>query len=124
MTRPQPPEGFDPAASRERLEEARQRFRGLGPVNLLALEEYSKKKERHVFLTRQREDLLSAKTQLLEAIEKINLTASQMFRDTFEKVHEHFREVFKTLFEGGDCELRMTGEELRSTARGATKRFV
>jgi chromosome segregation protein len=105
------PEGFDPTASRERLEEARTRFRGLGPVNLLALEEYSKKKERHVFLTRQREDLISAKTQLLEAIEKINVTASQMFRDTFEKVHEHFREVFKTLFEGGDCELRMTGED-------------
>src|SRR5438046_5787984 len=52
------------------LEESRTRLRGLGPVNLLALEEYSRKKERFTFLTQQREDLHKAKAQLLEAIEK------------------------------------------------------
>ena len=84
---------------------------GLGTVNLLALEEYSKKKERWLFLTQQRQDLNSARAQLLEAIEKINVTASQLFSETFGKVQEHFREIFRTLFEGGDCELRMVGED-------------
>jgi len=80
-------------------------------VNLLALEDYSKKKERYQFLVQQRADLTGARTQLLLAIEKINVTASQLFRDTFGRVQEHFREIFKTLFDGGDAELRMMGED-------------
>ena len=109
---PQPaPQGFDEVRSSAELEEMRTRLRGLGTVNLLALEEYSKKKERWQFLTQQREDLNSARAQLLEAIQKINVTASQLFTETFGKVQEHFREIFRTLFEGGDCELRMVGED-------------
>jgi len=106
-----PPEGFDDGQARARLEELRARFRALGPVNLLAVDEYAKKKERWQFLTQQRTDLTSAKAQLLEAIEKINLTASEMFRETFAKVQVHFRDVFSTLFEGGDSELRMVGDD-------------
>jgi chromosome segregation protein len=105
------PEGVDPETAPQQLEEARTRLRGIGPVNLLALEEYSKKKERFTFLTQQREDLLQAKSQLLEAIAKINVTASQLFTETFGKVHSNFKDIFKTLFEGGDCELRMVGED-------------
>jgi chromosome segregation protein len=106
-----PAEGFDPEAATTQLEESRERFRGMGVVNLLALEEYTKKKERWEFLTKQREDLNSAKAQLLEAIEKINVTASTLFVETFEKVQVHFRDIFKTLFEGGDAELRTIGED-------------
>jgi chromosome segregation protein len=109
---PAPPaEDFEPEAARTRLEEMRTRFRALGPVNLLAVDEYAKKKERWQFLTQQRTDLTSARAQLLEAIAKINVTASEMFRDTFGRVQGHFRDVFTTLFEGGDCELRMVGED-------------
>ncbi len=109
---PQPlPEGFSLEDGPARLEDSRQTLRALGPVNLLALDEYGKKKERFTFLTQQREDVLQAKTQLLEAIEKINVTASQLFSETFEKVHVHFKDIFKTLFEGGDCELRLLGED-------------
>jgi chromosome segregation protein len=105
------PEGFEPGQAELDLGEARERLRTLGPVNLLALEEYQKKKERYDFLVQQRADLTSAKGQLLEAIEKINSTASQLFVDTFAKVQGHFRDVFKTLFEGGDAELRTIGED-------------
>ena len=72
---------------------------------------YQKRKERYQFLVQQRQDLLNAKAQLLEAIEKINVTASRLFVDTFAKVQEHFRDVFRTLFEGGDAELRAVGED-------------
>jgi chromosome segregation protein len=105
------PEGFDRAAAERQLEEARERFRSLGAVNLLALEEYAKKKERYQFLVQQRADVTSARVQLLEAIEKINVTASRLFVETFTQVQEHFRDVFRTLFEGGDAELRTTGED-------------
>jgi chromosome segregation protein len=109
---PEPaPEGFDPAQAERELGDAREKLGSLGPVNLLALEEYTKKKERYDFLVKQRADLTSAKSQLLEAIEKINTTASQLFVETFAKVQGHFRDVFKTLFEGGDAELRTIGED-------------
>ncbi len=94
-----------------RLDEARTKFRGLGPVNLLALEEYTRKKERHDFLTTQVADLQSARGQLLEAIEKINSTASQLFLDTFTEVQTHFTDTFSTLFVGGSAELRMVGDD-------------
>src|SRR5439155_14530763 len=105
------PEGFDPAEAGPRLEESRERFRSLGVVNLLALEEYTKKKERYTFLVQQRQDLLSAREQLLEAIDKINGTARELFVDTFARVQVHFRDVFMTLFEGGDAELRAIGDD-------------
>jgi chromosome segregation protein len=105
------PEDFDPARVEQELNEAREKLGSLGPVNLLALEEYTKKKERYDFLIQQRGDLTSAKAQLLEAIEKINTTASQLFVDTFATVQGHFRDVFRTLFEGGDAELRTVGED-------------
>jgi chromosome segregation protein len=106
-----PPEGFDAQEARARLEEMRAKFRALGPVNLLAVDEYAKKKERWKFLTQQRTDLSDARTQLLEAIEKINVTASRMFVETFAQVQDHFRDVFRTLFDGGDAELRMQSED-------------
>jgi chromosome segregation protein len=105
------PADFDLAEAQGRLDGLKDRFATLGPVNLLALEDYTKKKERHQFLVQQRGDLVQAKAQLLEAIEKINATASDLFRDTFEKVQGHFRDIFKTLFEGGDAELRTVGED-------------
>ncbi|TMQ68493.1 MAG: chromosome segregation protein SMC [Candidatus Eisenbacteria bacterium] len=105
------PDGFDPTAAAAELEDARARLQSLGPVNLLALDEYTKKKERHTFLVQQRADLTNAKAQLLEAIQKINTTASQLFVETFGKVQQHFRDVFRTLFEGGDAELRAVGED-------------
>jgi chromosome segregation protein len=111
---PEPlPEGetWNPEEAGRLLEDRRERYRSLGPVNLLALEEFNKKRERHTFLTTQRDDLLQAKAQLLEAVEKINTTASQLFVDTFADVEKNFQETFSTLFSGGECALRMVGDD-------------
>jgi chromosome segregation protein len=112
--KPEPlPEGqtWNPEEATERLEYCRERFGSLGPVNVLALDEYTSKKERHEFLTTQRDDLLEAKGQLLEAIEKINTTASELFEGTFDQVEKNFQETFRTLFEGGECALRRVGDD-------------
>jgi len=105
------PEGLTPGDATAKLEDARTRLKAIGPVNLLALDEYGRKKERFAFLTQQSQDILQAKAQLLEAIEKINVTASELFADTFQKVQQNFKDIFQTLFEGGDCELRLLGED-------------
>jgi chromosome segregation protein len=105
------PEGFDSGQAEQRVQALRQRIKGLGPVNLLALEEYEKKKERLDFMKSQRDDLLQAKVSLLEVIEKINQRASGLFLETFNSVQEKFQETFLTLFEGGAAELRLIGDD-------------
>jgi chromosome segregation protein len=98
-------------AKRERLRVAQEKLRGLGPVNALAVQDYEERRQRLSFLTGQRKDLDDARQQLLEAIEKINQTAAELFLKTFEMVSEHFRTVFTTLFEGGEAALMLTGDD-------------
>jgi chromosome segregation protein len=104
-----------PGASREererRLRDLGEKLRAIGPVNLLAVQDYDERRERLRFLTGQRKDLEDARQSLLEAIEKINATASELFLRTFSRVDEHFRTVFTTLFEGGEAALQLTGDD-------------
>ena len=92
---------------RTRLEEVRRRRANLGPVNMLAIEEYEREAERFDFLSRQRDDLVQAKRQLEEAIRTINATARQLFVETFEAVRQNLDVTFKTLFEGGHADIRL-----------------
>ena len=61
-------------------------------------------------MTQQRNDLVTSKSSLQEAIQKINRTTRKMFMDTFEKVHEEFRKYFRLLFNGGDARLFLIDE--------------
>jgi chromosome segregation protein len=106
-----PSDDFNPPEAEERLAIVREKLRNLGPVNLLALEEFEKKKERLDFIRSQRDDLIQAKSSLLEVIEKINERAASLFLQTYNSVQQKFRETFRTLFEGGDAELRLLGED-------------
>jgi len=80
----------------------------MGEVNLTAIREYDEVSERFEYLSGQRTDLDDAISQLAEAIERINQTTRQRFKDTFEQVNERFKEVFPRLFAGGRAELVMT----------------
>ena len=93
---------------REMLEKEKQKLESLGPVNLAAVDEHEEKKDRFDFLQSQKEDLVSAKRELEEAIAKINLRARRRFIDTFELVQGHFAETFKVLFEGGEANLSLS----------------
>ena len=84
----------------------------LGPVNVLAIEEHDETVKRFEFLTTQRADLNDAKNSLTQAIREIDTTARELFLTTFVKVREHFREIFMTLFGGGECDLRLENPEL------------
>ena len=93
------------------LERLRAKVAKLGAVNLLAVEDYKRCRERLEFLTTQRTDLVQARESLLEAIEKINVTASSLFVETFEKVRENFKKTFSTLFKGGEAEISLIGDD-------------
>jgi chromosome segregation protein len=89
----------------------REQLDALGPVNPLAIEEHEEETRRLHFLTTQRDDLNSAKGSLQQAIREIDTTARVLFLETFVKVRENFRNIFMTLFGGGECDLRLENPE-------------
>jgi chromosome segregation protein len=79
----------------------------IGPVNPLAVEEHAEESKRLEFLMAQRDDLVSARQSLIQAIREIDGTARTMFVETFTAIQANFSKVFQTLFGGGECELRL-----------------
>jgi len=82
----------------------------IGPVNLEAITEYDELEERYKFLTGQENDLLTAKEQILKAIQEINRTTQKLFAETFEQVKVNFHEMFTELFGGGKATLKLMDE--------------
>jgi chromosome segregation protein len=82
----------------------------IGPVNLEAITEYDELEQRHAFLTGQETDLLTAKEQILKAIQEINRTTQKLFAETFEQVKANFQEMFTELFGGGKASLKLMDE--------------
>lgn len=80
----------------------------MGTVNVNAIEEYEEVSERHKFLVEQRDDLLTATTQLEKIIKELDQKMIELFKVHFESINEHFKGTFKALFNGGDAELLLT----------------
>jgi chromosome segregation protein len=99
-------------ALREETEQLRNQLESLGPVNVLAIEEHDEAVKRLDFLTAQRTDLADGKQALQQAIKEIDATARELFYTTFNQVRENFRQIFLTLFGGGECDLRLENPEL------------
>jgi chromosome segregation protein len=94
----------------QQIEGLQKRLDEIGPVNLVAIEEYEETEQRYQFLTKQHDDLVSAKAQLLEVISRINTQTRQMFIETFEKIRENFRAMFVEVFGGGKADLVLVDE--------------
>ncbi len=94
-----------------RIAELRAKLEAMGPVNLVAIDEYKEHEERYAFLTAQEHDLVTSKQQLMDMIKKINQTTTELFSETFKKVNENFHEIFKKLFNGGGANLVLVNEE-------------
>jgi chromosome segregation protein len=80
----------------------------MGAVNLDAIQEFEELEQRHAFLDKQYQDLLTSKEELLSVIAKINTTTKQLFAETFEKIRVNFQEMFGELFGGGRANLVLT----------------
>jgi chromosome segregation protein len=99
----------------EWLRQENDRLRGaidaVGPVNALAVEEHAEETKRLEFLQTQRDDLVTARNSLQQAAREIDQTAKALFLDSFSKVRDNFRNVFQTLFGGGECDVRLANED-------------
>jgi chromosome segregation protein len=105
------PVEVDDETLRTEVEQLRSQLESLGVVNPLAIEEHEEETKRLDFLTSQRADLAEAKNSLALAIREIDNTARELFLATFTQVRENFRQIFMTLFGGGECDLRLENPE-------------
>ncbi len=116
------------AEMKEELHTLRESVKRLGPVNLVALDEFDEENDRYEFLTEQEEDLIQARDSLRETVAAVDLKARSLFLDTFQKVRKNFSEVFRTLFQEGEADLIMVDEanplesDLEIVARPGQKR--
>ncbi|MBV9573538.1 MAG: chromosome segregation protein SMC, partial [Acidobacteriales bacterium] len=91
--------------------EMRARLEGMGPVNMMALEEYQEAASRHTFLDTQRTDLLNSIENTQATIKEIDIFSRQKFEEAFSRINENFRTTFSKLFGGGHAFMRLTDEE-------------
>lgn len=87
------------------VRELKRKISSLGEINLGAIEEYERVKERYDFLSEQKNDLMEAKTTLYEVIKEMDDEMSKRFKTTFEEIRKHFIVVFGKLFGGGRADL-------------------
>jgi len=87
----------------------------LGPVNLAAIHELTSEKERKGYLDSQVEDLTSASNTLEDAIRRIDKETRDRLIATFNEVNKNFTDFFKVLFNGGQAQLELLGEEILDT---------
>jgi len=83
----------------------------LGDVNVGAIAEYERLSKRYDFLTTQQTDLEDASNNLLAVIEEMDNIMIDKFKETFIKISNEFKIVFKKLFKGGTGELRLTNPD-------------
>ncbi|MFX3635525.1 MAG: chromosome segregation protein SMC [Candidatus Pristimantibacillus sp.] len=95
----------DVVGTQNAVRDLKRQITALGDVNLGAIEEYDRVKERFEFLTEQKDDLVEAKTTLYEVIREMDDEMSKRFKTTFEAIRKHFVVVFAKLFGGGRADL-------------------
>jgi len=104
-------EGEELASEEETCRGLRQRLEQMGPVNMMALDEYKETAERHSFLDTQRKDLVESIENTQETIREIDQISRTKFDEAFARINENFGQVFARLFHGGQAFLRLTDEE-------------
>ena len=118
------PEGYEGAAAAETAPAAaartltpdemvadlRARIERMGPVNMMAIDQFDDLESRHTFLTAQRKDLVDAIASTNDAIRKIDKTTRERFQEAFRIINENFAGTFTTLFGGGKAGLVLLDE--------------
>jgi chromosome segregation protein len=89
----------------------KQKLESMGPVNMMALEEYKETEQRHQFLETQRKDLLDSIENTQATIKEIDEISRTKFDEAFVHINENFSATFARLFGGGQAFMRLTDEE-------------
>ena len=103
--------GEELAGEEETCQGLRQRLEQMGPVNMMALDEYSESSRRHGFLDTQRKDLIDSIANTQESIREIDQISRAKFDEALVEISANFARVFAELFQGGQAYLRVTDAE-------------
>ena len=95
----------------KRISELRNSIKDLGAVNVASIEEYVKAKERHEFMSAQRNDMEQAREKLLRVVQEMTLIMKKQFMEQFKLINENFSIVFKELFNGGRASLMLADQD-------------
>jgi|FLOH01.1.fsa_nt_gi chromosome segregation protein len=101
------PEGGVELEFRDELLALKRRMESLGSVNLDAVRDLEERQERENFLISERDDLVAAKTDLVQTLEELDIKCRERFVDTFAKVQVQFEHIFRRLFRGGMASLKL-----------------
>jgi chromosome segregation protein len=94
----------------EMVLDLRSKIDRMGPVNMMAIDQFDDLETRHVFLTTQRKDLIDSIAATSDAIKKIDKTTRERFTDAFTVINQNFEKTFETLFGGGRAGLVLLDE--------------
>jgi chromosome segregation protein len=97
-------------SAEDAITELRAKIERLGPVNMMAIEQFDELETRHAFLTTERKDLVESIQHTTEAIRRIDETTRQRFSDAFAAINQNFQLMFSTLFGGGRAGLTLLDE--------------
>ena len=100
-----------PLSPEDVIADLKKKIERLGPVNMMAIEQFDELETRHTFLTTQRKDLLDSIAQTGEAIRKIDKTTRERFEEAFHSINTNFETTFATLFGGGRAGLVLIDQE-------------
>jgi chromosome segregation protein len=110
-------EGEQLAAEETVYREMRTKLENMGPVNMMALEEFKETEQRYQFLETQRKDLRESIENTEATIKEIDDFSRQKFQEAFERINENFQFTFRKLFGGGQAFMRLT-DEVNTTESG------
>ncbi|MBB6452954.1 chromosome segregation protein [Salirhabdus euzebyi] len=97
--------------SKQMVKSIKRAITQLGNVNLGAIDEYERIKERYEFLSSQQDDLNEAKATLYSIIKEMDTEMVKRFEVTFFQIQKEFSVVFTELFGGGRADLKLTNPE-------------
>ncbi len=96
--------------AKKRLNELKSKIRGLGNVNVSAIEEYKEVSERYSFMHTQVSDVEKSKAELIKLITELTGKMGVQFKEQFDKINFSFGQTFSELFGGGKASLVLTDE--------------
>lgn len=101
----------DSAKANKRLNELKQKIKGLGNVNVSAIEEYKEVSERYEFMSKQVNDVEKSKKEIERLINDLTKQMKEVFVESFDRINKNFTYTFKELFGGGTASLSLSDPE-------------
>ena len=101
----------DISKMKKKIQDLKSEIRGLGSVNVNAIEDFKNVSERYVFLKTQHDDLVTAEATLEKIIEELDSAMRKQFKEQFALISSEFDSVFKELFGGGKGTLELMEDE-------------